>query len=376
MTKSVGRKGDVAHVKLALRGAGGAVRGRVLDAAGAPIVGAVVELGEPSTSAGGWMMTAPPVHTSSGAGGAFVVEGLPPGSVRLLAGAPGYAVRTMRTDVVAGVPTSIEVVLTSGATIRGRTTHPSGAPVPALIYVHDLNADPLLVSIERSDANGAFVVEHVAPGSVPLIAQDASGSLSINDTVRVEEGQTLEWNPVLPEGAVIRGQLRDERDAPLAGWKVCAMSFDPPDAIGRASTGADGRFVLNGLASHAYALTFAGDAALPMETWWIIEHVQPGDDVVVRFPDRARPSAILKGTLLDANLDPPGTVAASIHMERDKFPVGTFAVDADTGEFTIGPLSPATYRVHAWLRNHKSKDFTVTLDVDQVLDLGEIELER
>jgi hypothetical protein len=374
--KNVGRDGEPVPIELVLGGTGGALRGRVLTARGEAIANATVEIGNPIESRNGWLYTPPPARVLSAADGSFLAESLPPGAVHVLAGAPGYAVGSRVIEIATGSAGSIDIVLTAGATIRGRATRPSGDPVPALIYAHDLNSHPMLVSIVRANQQGSFVIEHVAPGSVPVTAQDATSFLSVASTLAVEEGASIEWNPVVPEGEVIRGELRDERDLPIVGWTVNAVGIDPPRGVVTARTDARGRFVLRGLAASPCSLTVSGDTRLPLVAWWIVERVRAGDDVLIRFPDRARPTAFLTGTLLTEEYDAPDSAATSLHLDRATFPIGTFHVDADTGEFRIGPLSPATYRLVAWIRGHKPKDFTITLDVDQTLDLGEVVLER
>src|SRR6185503_11999810 len=62
------------------------------------------------------------------------------------------------------------------------------------------------------------------------------------------EGGVVEWNPVVsstPTGAVA-GRVIDERDQPLAGWRVAASQPEDGTALG-VETDADGRFAIRGL---------------------------------------------------------------------------------------------------------------------------------
>lgn len=163
------------------------IAGRVLDASGVPVAGAVVDLeaGGPGEKRS-WVPDG-----ASAADGTFAVDGLPPGLVRVRARKDGYA-RSIEVvvELDASEPTSgVDLVLRAGGTIEGVVLAADGTPIP-VETVHMSRDDMWPTPSVRTDERGRFRFEHVEPGKVWL---SRAGELVLPWTVEptvVEDGAT------------------------------------------------------------------------------------------------------------------------------------------------------------------------------------------
>ena len=112
------------------------------------------------------------------------------------------------------------------------------------------------------------------------------------------------------------------------------------------TTDAEGRFRSKPLAPAPYVLSFyaLGDElrAQPAAKLWGI--VPGGEEVTVRIPDAALPSASISGILLDTDGRPPASGRVRC-TAKGLYSDPTGQVDALTGRFSIGPLTPGTYQL-------------------------------
>lgn len=112
---------------------GGSVTGRVLDADGAAVPGALVYVRRDD----GQLVRATPV-AQAGADGGFTVTGLHPGRVSVLAVAAYAASRTSReVDVRGGIEARVDLVLEPGTLVLVRVLGPMGEPLDASLAVLD-----------------------------------------------------------------------------------------------------------------------------------------------------------------------------------------------------------------------------------------------
>jgi hypothetical protein len=203
----------------------GRVAGVVHDAAGAPVVGARVRLGDLHPSFGGIALpaaqdgdprsvplssgetngarTSPARFAFTNARGEFVFERVPVGEhgggVRAPADAPGvFAAR-----VTAGATTQVAVRLERGARVAGHVRDAQGRPVAGVCvqsvagnYVW--NAFPLdTYNAVTTSEDGAFLLERLPPGSQELRAWTPDGREVRAFVSATADGAAAPWDPVL-----------------------------------------------------------------------------------------------------------------------------------------------------------------------------------
>ncbi|MGE3352593.1 MAG: sigma-70 family RNA polymerase sigma factor [Planctomycetota bacterium] len=370
--------GDVGAVELQLRGAGGGVRGRVCDAAGAPIEGAILELGPDSGRVLGpgtdglHRVVAPGPVVTTDADGRFTATGLAAGPNPVVARAADHGVFRGSVDVPPGGTAELAIELPAGATVRGRVVDERGHPV-AGATVSEGRYGELDSAWVRTDADGRFALDSLSPGSHQLqAAHQEIGTCAASFDLAA--GEVREWTAALEAGPTIRGHVVDETGRPLEGITVQVKSHDAMQPLWRtAVTGADGRFALRGLRQEPFALT-----AMPKGVWTFasttLDPVLPGGDdveVVVRREDR--PTAFLRGRVTDGDGRPrPQTKVVVWRSNRGMGPGYEF--DGATGEFTMGPFPPGAYRVQVSAEDLPAVELDVALPAHATHDLGVVVL--
>jgi len=255
-------RADQTPLELVLAPAASVV-GKVVDPSGAPVAGAKVTLqidnaqrlqrirGE---------IQAP--EAISAADGAFTLEGLASGTSSIFAAREGFAPsETATVEARAGQPAEgVVLQLRKGATVSGEVygkdgKHANGAQIIAQ------EQGSWLPSLKRSDANGEFVFENLAPGPWTISAilsggdvdleggaSDATASFMDNmrfTMVTLEDGK--EEHVVLgappKDPVVVEGKV-EHAGEPVAGGILSFMAEGAKgmEALKIASVGADGRY--------------------------------------------------------------------------------------------------------------------------------------
>jgi RNA polymerase sigma-70 factor (ECF subfamily) len=357
-----GEIGGAIEVELVLRGEGVTLLGKVLDPNGTPVADACVFVGHRdyhvSWTPGMFGEHRPPIHLRTDRRGEFRADGLAAGSKT------GLWVRAVDfctwheplLQLEADGDTAVTARLQRGAVLVGTVRDEGGQPV-ASAYVAvcpkawfnrsgvfgDITGPDWAESGAAAGPDGRYRISGITPGTLLLLAT-TEGRESRGEVAAID-GETVTWDPVLAETA-LQGRIVDERGEPLAGWEV---SGTPPRGKGNRTSDtsdAGGRFRCRRLAQVPYVLDFfaAGDSERVRPACTLRGVVPGGDEVLVRIPDAAIPSAGIEGTLLDTDGQPPRH--AQVHFTTaGLFYEPSAKVDPQTGRFRIGPLTSGLYRL-------------------------------
>jgi protocatechuate 3,4-dioxygenase beta subunit len=164
-------------------------RGRILDPAGHPVPGAQIRV-EADAEATSVVEFAADGAWRSARDGSFLVSALPPGTVKVIAWAEGYASTQKSMHVLyEGDLPSLDVVLRPAQRIPGRILDPAGRPIGGVdvlldwlarksgvsgaFPIPDSDWDAMYTKQQRArtDGDGRFVLEGVPPGVVELRLQ-------------------------------------------------------------------------------------------------------------------------------------------------------------------------------------------------------------
>jgi hypothetical protein len=302
--------------------------------------------------------------------GSFEVRALPSGfPLALEARAKELAdAKVPSLEFEPGKVRELEVTLLSGATLRGTVRDESGAPVAGADVVAAESAIWGFPGEElaetKSDAQGAFALEHVSPGKCLLIAKKEGALESEAQKLELsDEEQRDRIELVLGRGAVIAGSVRQPDGSPAADCEV-QVSFDPEALVGmgafnaargassKTRSGAEGRFAATGLGKGPFVVSAslereAADGA--KEKWQAkAKHVQPDTrDLELTL---AKPSAVT-GRVRDLT----GAPVTKFHLRASMDAAAIFLpgesrgqdCDDPEGDFVLRDLEAGSWKIEA-----------------------------
>ncbi|RKH34807.1 PEGA domain-containing protein [Corallococcus praedator] len=195
-------------------------------------------------------LTGTELHASTDAQGAFLLEEVPPGTHELTASKPGYS--SLRQTVALSAGDSVSLSLTMKAA-RGRLS--------GLITLEGASSSAgIAVSLTGTDvatttsAQGRFTLEDLALGTYELVAVKA-GYTVLHQPVEVKEGISTSSAQVLSRlRGQVEGQVLLEGAASPQGIQLSLTGW-----TGKATTDAQGRFVLAGVPTGTYEFVATKD---------------------------------------------------------------------------------------------------------------------
>ncbi|MEZ6010054.1 MAG: carboxypeptidase-like regulatory domain-containing protein [Planctomycetota bacterium] len=334
------------------------VRGRVVDAAGSPVAGAVVMLDQDMAFSNANGRPERRSTTSDGEG-QYVFERLPPvGQARLRAYTSGAASGSDGTPLLLAGEARVlqqDLTLQAAPVLPGVAVDREGMPlegvrVEATSYeVHWRKAAGLPPPSATTDAGGRFELKGMLEGetwSVDAKSERMRMEAPLSVRVPASPAALQEVRLVLLPAAKVAGRVSDPDGKPLASYHLWMKpTRQVPGAQGAVFTQTNdkGAFVFDQLAAGTYELprgAFAGDLEGEAAQTFELDWGQAVEDVVVV----RRPSLALSGSVLDAE----GAPLAGVHVRYraaavdgqgsiDRFPMGTSTDESGRFHELVGP---------------------------------------
>jgi len=227
------------------------VRGRVLTASGAPFAGAQVTARAGLSDA--WNQK--PALSVTDVDGRFALAGLAEDAVDLHVEAARWTPRTVRADASSSTEFAVaDIVLDGGDTIRGDVVDADGRAVAAAhVYWHA--ADVSVHGQTVADADGRFVLEHVASGPLRLYVSDGGSTDNWYESATSVDGVACGGPPlhvVLTGARLLRIDIDYERGSELPD--------DPPYHRVIATSAVDGTKVFDASPRKRTSMRYKFDA--------------------------------------------------------------------------------------------------------------------
>jgi len=328
---------------------GGVIEGIVLDAkTREPVAGALVEARRDSASimlaeTGARLATAGP-------DGRFRVTGLRPGAYELDAIAVN---RRSNSATIVGLGVAeqvadVEILVGTSPVVRGTVVDETGAPMPgARVLAMSRGAG----DEARADAQGAFVLAGLRPGSYVLFANTAEHIGAGRTPVEVRDADIDGVIVKVQRGAVIKGHVEPRQVADVRFQPSMRGRVDGPmRLLAPTTTGPDGEFAIGPTAAGAGMLSARG--ASGEQGSLAIEVTNGMPEVVLALT----PGAAIAGRVLDGKGKPAAGVAvmaAPTAGEQHTMIVngvitsGIQALTDATGAYEIRGLAAGTYSLSA-----------------------------
>lgn len=354
----------VRHLPDALLLPGASLRGRVRDADGKPLAGAVVRVEDPLT-AGGFVRMWFESQAISDDKGIFEVPGVPRTGLRVTARAPGFA----PVSQLAAHDSPLDVTLAPTGLVRGRVVDAEGKPVAA--------ASVQVATVERqddaervtSDTEGRFTI------TVPRAARFRVGAYEGKKPYRQFSSGLLR-GPADDVVVTSQQQAASRRvvlrcvdaasKAPIAAFRASWSAVDSSDAVLAVRDHPEQR------AEHRDEAVFTvtpdtGDSSLgtivvdaPGHGFAIVPvPAEPTEPIVAELPAEC----FLSGRVIDAETGKPA-VGAAVHALWNKQGSSTYgscpdpwtygAVTDAEGRYRLGGLAPGRYDVQVYGRGRQA----------------------
>ena len=402
LTAPRGRNGGEVVLRLGARGH--RLKGRVLDASGAPAalawIGIAVDEDAREALEGSSAVPGARVGKNldregfflrADAEGAFESDEVPAGHVLVIARPAGPDSDEVGWEGlwIQREEHEITVRLRPGAEVRGAVQDGEGRARAGLVVEAEWEGTPALGQLEdelgalicdrtaTTAADGSFALRGLLPGDYDLRVQGPRGELARDERVLPEAGVTR-WDPVIAAGGSIHVRVLDPDGRAVAGWLVAASERE--DSAGRGellgdSTDSEGRAELRDLdlrrewQIHLYPAASA--ELLPhyiptAKRGW----VRPGPpELVVRLAPDELPAGSIRGQWTD----PAGASrsAAVLELEREGWNERARTVTGEDGSFAFSSLPAGRYAVLAAdSRYSRSRLAELDLGAGARIDLG------
>ena len=281
--------------------AGGEINGFVRFANGAPASATVEAHPEEAANTEIYLRkyVHPPTTTVSGSDGSFRLTGLKAGRYFLFARAAGHAESgpAEPIDVDGGGAAGVEIVLESGASLRGAVT---GLPAADLAQVTITATRLAQWQSATPDTEGNFTMENLAPGTWQVFATrgDSFTARSVERAVTIEAAGAEAFVELpFERGLRLTGQVLAAGE-PLVGVHLRAQHLGRERAA-HAEVDQEGRFELEGLEAGSYRLAVSSPSGGTEYRSFELQTDLDGLRIDLQ------PEAILSGIVLDATTGLP-----------------------------------------------------------------------
>lgn len=332
---------------------GSTVSGTVWGPGDAPVAGAVV--GAESDAPGFRQQPIRPVVAD--AHGRYELDGLDPGSYRVVARHPDFAPGVAGGVVLRrGDDVQADVVLDKGAVVVGRLMGGVDRTVPGRVGVQALDghrAPQMLRDVLRAEAgpDGRFRLEGVPAGSHALdVTAPGYAAKRVEMQVAPRAREVDVGDVELETGFTIRGRVRNRAGVPMAGADVYTFQPRPRAEGGRARATAeeDGGFVLAGLEPGGYTVVASAPGHARAE--------RPAEAGAEKVELVLSPAGSITGLVVDDAGRPVEAFQVSAEpVQRDTPGGGSFSIATPSfrrvaspdGRFLLDDLGEGTYVVQA-----------------------------
>ncbi|MCL0079016.1 carboxypeptidase regulatory-like domain-containing protein [Dehalococcoidia bacterium] len=350
---------------------GGAISGRVTDAALGPVADVYVSVWDERGFGAGWDFTDQDgKYEITLPAGNYKIWFIPPEGV--------YLARTHISDIVvtAGETTTVDVTLEVGGLISGRVTHAAGVGVT---HARIVLRHPVIGIWNdwgiRTDADGNYTTIGLPAGTYEMRVYPPEGvylAPAFISGIVVAAGQTTTVDVTLEAGGLISGRITDEAGVGVPNARVSV--WDPATgARGWARTDADGYYTTTGLLPGVYEMEIFPPEGLDLAPAFIPDIVvTAGQTTEVNVT--LEEAGVIAGTVRDTDGNPAERI--SIHVWHEATgdwmghawtaDHGSYAVTVPAGTYRISLQSPpgGPYLAPAWVRGIEvTAGVTTTVDV-------------
>jgi RNA polymerase sigma factor (sigma-70 family) len=373
------------EVDLVLPAVGGTLQGSVVDAAGAPVAGALVVVGD-SQMGRRELVDGKPTHDPprlvlrADDAGRFATDVMGAGSVLVRARGAESAPAEARVEVPVGGVATVRLVVGPAARVFGRVVTDKGAAVEGARIELSTEDRTLARARTTTDASGVFDLPGLPPGAVTLELESDLLRSSLRASFELTPLETREWLPTLVTPVELVGRVVDEAGVGLADWIVrrAAEGEQGDDTMGTGNTRTDatGEFRLTGCLDAPHTLTVRPPGKIFAKPVAEARGVTPAAGVTtIVVAAREVPKGSLTGRCIgpdDASLAAQVTLEVDEPRGLDDYVSRSVTTDSE-GRFALRHVPFGVYQLRLTCDGHElvAPLELVTLDdASPTMDLG------
>jgi protocatechuate 3,4-dioxygenase beta subunit len=358
---------------------GAGIYGRVTDAEGKPVAGAVVSSELPRAMIG---LPAPTAEQIADAEGRFALLGLEPGTYRLFVRHPDFAPAASEVTLLEERDAEVEIVLGAGAKLTGRLTNEEDEPVRGKVFLRSLDGGPVGGLLARrlsaeSDDEGRFALDAVPSGEHALQAESQGyGAKTIEIAVSARSKEEDLGEIVLERGLAIEGRVVGADGIPVPEARVVAfktsggmMSFAATEQI-ESTSDAEGRFMVAGLGEGVYDVFATAPGFGRAEP-------TPAEAGARNVTLTLKPAGSIRGAVVDPEGRAVTSYRAMARSPESRGWGGGSEADEENGTFVLESVAEGEYVVEIVAPDFVSEAVSgVRVTGGSITDVGTIRLRR
>lgn len=257
------------------------------------------------------------------------------------------------------------------ATISGVVTDAmTGTPIAGASLI--LNG----VQVASTDANGAYAIANISPGSVELSVQMA-GYSTVATSATVSAGDNVIFSPSM-EQSLLTGSLQGTVIDAATGQPLAGVTIDiSGSSVLSATTDATGHYVISDIAPGQIAITASLGGYDPVQASSMayaggVINFSPAMYALATTPANAN-SASVRGVVMDSGTNQPlsgVSISAQFGVDTYNF------VTASDGTFLLEGITEFSGNMTFTLAGYTDVAMGVMLEPLQVLDMGQVRMRK
>lgn len=341
--------------------------GDIEVSAGAKLTGKVVrvpgEVGIPDTP-----VSAKNQDTRTGPDGSFQFVGLSPGQVEVMT--PEFGQMVTMVQILADRPQTVTIRVGS-VTMKGMITK-AGQPQRAEVML--INLGTMTMRQAQSDANGAYEMKNVLPGSQMAGLQSSRGGQVAPFPITIPDQAVFEKNFELP-AAVLRGLVLDPAGKPAAEVQLKLrkpnfFGIDDLDEKRDAVSDANGNYQFKDLAGGAYNIVAVKEKVGRASAEGV--KVAEGGEATVPPLTLRSESGTLESVVLDFESGEPLQYAQCQITRSNGVRIEHSAKRDSNGVMVISDLSPGDYTVEVSASRYSKSTHPVQIKAGETVRIEDV----
>lgn len=346
-----GAAGTTLNITLQLSSESQAVRGKVVDVAGATVAGARVMVARPNQYRDGRIedglltISGLAADTMTDEKGFFTIIPASTGPLNLYIRAEGFGLHREAISEFNRARDPIKIILQRASTLAGTVRNSAGETMKDVnLQIGVASSDPGFFH-ETTDAGGNYSIEAIPDEPFTIIAFTTDRG-RVTSTQRGVPGEVVRWDPVIASGLTVSGRVVDENGMPQPKCTIRAsamrLEYRGEFTGGETRTDTNGKFTISNCPEEEITVTVYGppNGAFPVKT--VNRVLATAGELIITIPGGTAATSAIRGKVLDSQNQPVLTADVRIQQAGKSGGLSGYLVKSD-GTFEVSQIGAGKY---------------------------------